>query len=227
MIAEIINTIRKLGLENYGRYYSLYRANVFSNDDPQGTGRIQVVLPSISKKPLQEWANPVADYAGKKYGQFFPPEVGDCVWVAFECGDINYPLYMGGWWAPGETPIGFSTTRRGIRTKECELFFDDKDKIIGIKTPAASINLDDAAKTINIKTNGCELKLDESGKKIELTVSGGEVAITAANVVLDATSIKCGSGASKRVLLDGDKHFCVVTGAPVPTISTASKTTAE
>lgn len=210
LLAEIVNSIRTFGIEHFGRYYSFYRAKVSSNDDPQNRGRIQITIPAINNdKPLQEWAIPVSGYAGDKYGQFFPPEAGDFVWVAFECGDINFPIYMGGWWRQGKAPDGFSKTRRGIRTKECELYFDDKEKVISVKTA------------------GCEIKLDEAGKKVEIAVSGGDVKVTAANVILDADNIKCGGSASKKVLLDGDQHICVVTGAPVPTTSTASKTKAE
>lgn len=225
-VVDFIKTIQSFGMEWFRRYYSLYRAEVMDNDDPQNRGRIRVMVPFISQEALDEWAIPVTPYGGNKYGTFFPPEKGDYVWVMFENGDMNYPIYVGGWWAEGETPDGFSITRRGIRTKNCELYFDDKNNVIKATTPNAEIKVDDTAKEINIKTQATEISLDEGAKKITIKADTN-VTVEATSVQVNADSIKCGSGASKTVLLDQDKHTCVVVGIPVPTTSTATKTKAE
>ena len=222
-----IKTLESFGLEWFRRYYSVYRAKVADNDDPQKRGRIKIAVPFLGVSPLEEWAIPISQYAGKSYGSFFPPEKGDYVWVMFENGNAAFPLYLGGWWAKDEVPEGFSITRRGIRTKNCEMYFDDKDKIIKIKTPAATLTLDDAAKKVTVEIGGESVTLDSDAKQVTVKADT-KVSVEASSVLVKSGDIKLGSdGASKNVLLDQDKHICVITGAPVPTVSTATKTKAE
>jgi hypothetical protein len=81
------------------RYYSCYRALVDDNKDPDGNGRIKIVCPTVGHQAApNRWVSPALNGAGSKRGTFFPPEVGDTVWVMFYEGDRNEPeVYWGGW----------------------------------------------------------------------------------------------------------------------------------
>jgi uncharacterized protein involved in type VI secretion and phage assembly len=83
--------------EDGGKYYGKYRGMVVNNVDPEQRGRIQVqvanVLPAISS-----WALPCLPVAGIQMGVYAVPPIGAGVWVEFEQGNIDYPIWSGGWW---------------------------------------------------------------------------------------------------------------------------------
>ena len=47
---------------------------------------------------------PCTPYAGKDIGMFTVPPEGSNVWVEFEGGDANYPIWSGCFWGQGELP---------------------------------------------------------------------------------------------------------------------------
>lgn len=92
------------GLEtSIGRFYSIYRGYVTSTLDNDAMGRVKLHVPLVSSQPeLPAYALPVMPFGGRGYGVFFQPSVGESVYVLFEHGNVNKPLYIGGWWAsPG------------------------------------------------------------------------------------------------------------------------------
>jgi hypothetical protein len=82
------------GFEVWGKY----RATVFNNLDPLNIGRIQVMVPDVSNFIPSSWAMPCVPYASKQGGFFAVPQIGDGVWVEFEQGDPDYPIWVGGFW---------------------------------------------------------------------------------------------------------------------------------
>jgi phage protein D len=64
--------------------------------DPEGRGRVQVVLPWLSPVFVSDWAPVAHAGAGPGTAAVFPPEVGDQVLVAFEFGDPRRPYVLGG-----------------------------------------------------------------------------------------------------------------------------------
>ena len=80
------------------KYYGKYRATVINNIDPMQLGRIQVMVPDVSALLPTSWAMPCVTIAGKQMGTFVVPQVGAGVWVEFEQGDPDYPIWVGGFW---------------------------------------------------------------------------------------------------------------------------------
>jgi phage baseplate assembly protein gpV len=131
-VQAAFQTLTMLGLEGFYRYYSLYRGTVTRVDDPLKRGRIQAHIPrSKQDVPLDVWIEPAFMGAGSSRGFFWPPELKDSVWVAFDNGDVSRPLlYFGGWLGafggaedlPGEfayTPSGNTAfpEKRGFLTR--------------------------------------------------------------------------------------------------------------
>lgn len=89
-------------------YYGKYRGYVHDVDDPDGRGRIRVIVPRLLGADTPTgWALPCAPYAGPDQGFFTVPDVGAGVWVEFEEGDLHRPIWSGQWWgAPNEEEIG-------------------------------------------------------------------------------------------------------------------------
>ncbi len=85
-------------------YYGKYRGKVESNTDPNQLGRIQVSVPSVLGEGQMSWAMPCTPYGGSSVGWFAIPPVGTNVWVEFEAGNTDYPIWSGCFWGTGECP---------------------------------------------------------------------------------------------------------------------------
>lgn len=82
------------------RYYGKYRGTVVSNEDPDRLGRLRLRVPSVlGKNVVTGWANPCAPYGGAaNRGFLFVPERDAQVWVEFEEGDLEFPIWVGTFW---------------------------------------------------------------------------------------------------------------------------------
>lgn len=80
------------------RYYGLYRGTVVNNIDPMQHGRIMVIVPDAGGITPSTWAMPCMASAGIQAGMYTVPPIGSGVWIQFEGGDPDYPVWMGGWW---------------------------------------------------------------------------------------------------------------------------------
>ncbi|MEK7322021.1 MAG: phage baseplate assembly protein V [Pseudomonadota bacterium] len=88
------------------RYYGKYRGTVVNNIDPMQIGRIQVMVPDVSNLMLSSWAMPCMPVTGINMGMFTLPLIGAGVWVEFEQGDPDYPIWVGGFWGTAaEVPV--------------------------------------------------------------------------------------------------------------------------
>lgn len=76
-------------------FYGKHRGTVVNNVDVKQLGRIQVMVPEISPVPLLNWALPCVPVGGIQLGIFSVPLVGAGVWVEFEQGDPDYPVWTG------------------------------------------------------------------------------------------------------------------------------------
>ncbi|HKM74530.1 MAG TPA: phage baseplate assembly protein V [Acetobacteraceae bacterium] len=94
------------------QYYGKYRGTVFNNIDPMQMGRIQVVVPDVTNVLPSTWALPCVPMAGPQCGEFTVPPIGAAVWVEFEHGDRDYPIWTGGFWgSAAEVPaLAIATT---------------------------------------------------------------------------------------------------------------------
>ena len=80
------------------KYYGKYRGTVFNNIDPEQRGRIQAIVPDVSGLIPTSWAMPCLPIAGKQMGVYVIPQIGSGVWVEFEQGDPDYPIWTGCFW---------------------------------------------------------------------------------------------------------------------------------
>ena len=94
------------------------------------------------------------------------PEVNDEVMVAFEHGDFNRPVVLGGVWSkdklkePEETAAAAASERplvrawRSIKGHRIVMYDDNKKKIEVTTTGGHTIVLDDQNKKVEVKTSG-------------------------------------------------------------------------
>lgn len=68
----------------------IYRAIVADSRDSSNNGRVRVMIPALSGSAVSDWIWPVISA-----GILAVPEAGDQVWVAFENGDRDVPVWLG------------------------------------------------------------------------------------------------------------------------------------
>ncbi|HYH84236.1 MAG TPA: phage baseplate assembly protein V [Pyrinomonadaceae bacterium] len=152
-------------------------------NDPEKLGRVKVKYPTLADQE-SDWARLVTPMAGKDRGQFFRPEVGDEVLVAFELGDVRRPYVLGSLWSQTDTPPdeGVQSAKNDIRVIKSRsahlLIFDDtqgKEKIEIIAS-------DGKRKVV----------LDSANQKIQVTCDSGDVEVKAGSgtVKVDATTVE-------------------------------------
>lgn len=76
------------------KYFGKYRGMVINNIDPMQMGRLMVQVPDISIIP-STWAMPCFPVTGKQMGVWVLPVIGSGVWVEFEQGNTDYPVWVG------------------------------------------------------------------------------------------------------------------------------------
>jgi uncharacterized protein involved in type VI secretion and phage assembly len=80
------------------KFYGKYRGTVINNIDPMQIGRIQAIVPSVSNFIPTSFAMPCLPLAGKQMGSYLLPQIGSGVWMEFEQGDPDYPIWSGCFW---------------------------------------------------------------------------------------------------------------------------------
>jgi len=150
ILSQLKTILSQIGLERFsGRFYGIYPGRVVSNQDPQGRGRVLATCPAVNINDDSDvsgdwWMMPCMNGVGtamdgQMTGVFHPPEVGANVWVSFQFGDPQYPVYMGGFVTTkqvsdtfkSEEKNGWDVLKRGIRTKSGSFirFNDDPDSL--------------------------------------------------------------------------------------------------
>ena len=103
---ELERTVADLGRQVERRYHGKYRGLVVDNADPEQLGRLRVRVPSVlGDAVVGGWALPCVPYGGMAdQGLLAIPEKGAGVWVEFEEGDLEFPVWVGTFWSkPGGT----------------------------------------------------------------------------------------------------------------------------
>lgn len=80
------------------KFYGKYRGIVSDTMDPLMTGRVKANVPDVLGDRESGWAMPCVPFAGSGMGMIVLPSVGAGVWIEFENGDPDYPIWSGCWW---------------------------------------------------------------------------------------------------------------------------------
>ena len=96
-------------------FYGKYRGMVLNNIDPMQQGRLQVQVPDVAGLIPTTWAMPCVPLAGINMGMFALPMIGAGVWVEFEQGNPDYPIWVGCFWgSAAELPLLSHTVPPGV-----------------------------------------------------------------------------------------------------------------
>jgi len=149
------------------RYYGKYRGEVTDTADPTSKGRVKVRVPAVmGERDL--WAMPCTPYAGDALGFFAIPPQGTSVWVEFEGGEINQPIWAGCFWKDREIDSA-----------------DARESVFFLKTPGLTLRVDNDSGEVVIESSaGAKITLSQNGMKlegtqIELSANGGAATLSA------------------------------------------------
>lgn len=91
------------------QYLGIYRGTVLQNVDPMQRGRLMLSIPDVLSISPSSWAEPCVPLAGPTgppMGVYMVPPIGAGVWVQFEQGDANKPVWTGcRWGLPSDIPL--------------------------------------------------------------------------------------------------------------------------
>lgn len=156
-------------------YHGKYRGLVTDVADPDNRCRIKARVPGLLDDQETGWAMPVLPFAGDGHGMVMLPSVGSGVWIEFEAGRLDLPLWCGGWFANGQR-----TDPQG-----------EKVRVIVSETGHRFVLDDDAGEVIVKHSGGAEIKLTASG--IELSFQACKIEISATAISLNNGLIKVGA----------------------------------
>jgi len=131
LIQEILQRVKTLEAKMWGAY----KGQVTAVDDPEGLGRIKAKVKGVIGEDFEtNWAAPKSAFGGDDAGLWMPPEVGDDVWMEFQHGDKNAPLWVGYYWPlEAKPPSEATVNKRMFKSKAGHyIIFDDDAKEIKV-----------------------------------------------------------------------------------------------
>lgn len=161
-------------------YFGKYRATVTDVEDPKQQCRIRARVPAVLGEQQCGWALPVAAFAGDGHGLVLLPEVGSGVWIEFEAGQLNSPIWSGGWWAEGQRPAPQAQGKRVLVSKKGHqmMMDDDGDEVTLVHASGPEIRM--TGTQVVITCGACELKITNQ----EISLNNGLIKVGLAGVSL-------------------------------------------
>lgn len=212
---NVEKTLANIMLRMERHYFGKYRGFVVDNDDPSHLGRLKLKVPSVlGNDVVTGWALPCAPYGGDaNHGALFIPEQNAGVWVEFEEGDLEFPIWVGTFWSSpsGNTELPKTNgadgkedgsvqsppTRKIIKTKKGHtLQFEDKDN-------EELVLLYEATNKHTLKFNADGIKITDSAHKHDIEMSSSGITVTDGTnkntITLDSNGMKLETQAGAKI----------------------------
>jgi uncharacterized protein involved in type VI secretion and phage assembly len=196
------------------RAWGKYRGFVVDNQDPQKMARVKLRVPALLGEAETDWALPCLPCGGlANQGFFAVPQVGAQLWVEFEGGSLDHPIWTGTFWqAAGDIPRGAGPAHHhaAAQPQGHTLLLEDKsgdEDVLLAHLGGAQLEMnkdgnlaltDQAGATLTLDAkngkvvlqdaNGNTLTLDSSGAKLE-DANGNTVEMSASGVKVSSSAV--------------------------------------
>jgi hypothetical protein len=181
-----------------------YRGKVINNIDPLSLGRIVAIVPAVSELPLS-WALPCVPYAGREVGFFAIPPIDANVWIEFEMGDLDYPIWTGCFWGESEVPAEPALpTSLVLKTVLGTISVNDltAELKLELKTPNGLQTVEMKSGGIEFSSNGVtasiaqeSIVIKNGASSIEITPASIGLKNGAASIELSPVTVNINNGA--------------------------------
>lgn len=162
------------------QYLGKFRGTVVNNVDPMMIGRIQAIVPDVSSVAPSSWAMPCFPMAGIQTGTLGVPPVGAGVWIEFEHGDPDYPIWSGCFYgSAAEVPALHMLTPPGVSAVTIQTMLQNGITITDLPGPTGGIVI----KTVT----GASLIVNDTG----IYIQNGK----GASIVMVGPSVTVNNGA--------------------------------
>ena len=162
------------------QYFGKYRGTVIQNVDPMNIGRLIVQVPDASNVIPSTWAMPCLPFAGIQNGFLAVPAIGSGVWVEFEHGNPDYPIWVGCYFgSAAEVPALALATPPGLQSVVIQTIGQNLLMLSDVPGPTGGILL----KT----TAGAMLSISDVG----ITISNGQ----GATILMNGPAVTINQGA--------------------------------
>lgn len=156
-----------------GSFYGKYRGVVTDVNDPLLVGRIKATVPDVLGDQESGWAMPCAPFGGSQAGFFSLPLVDAGVWIEFEHGDPDYPIWSGCWWgSAAEVPplmLAPPYKKLMVVTEDGQtVTLDDTPGVGGITLETSG------GQKLSLSATGVEI---DNGMGAKITMTGPQVSI--------------------------------------------------
>lgn len=170
-------------MSNEQKYYGKYRGVVLNNVDPLQMGRLMVQVPDVTGLAPSSWAMPCVPIAGIQNGMVALPIIGSGVWVEFEQGDPDYPIWTGCFWGTAaEIPALALTVPPAVPGITFQTPLQNGITINDVPGPTGGIMLKSATgATIIVNDTGIYI---QNGKGASLIMTGPTVTINNGALVI-------------------------------------------
>lgn len=160
------------------KFYGKYRGLVLNNVDPMQIGRLMVQVPDVGGLMPSTWAMPCVPVAGMQNGMFALPMIGSGVWIEYEQGDIDHPIWVGCFWgSAAEVPALARLAPPAVQSITLQTPLQNGLTISDLPGPSGGIMLKSATgATLIVNDTGIYI---QNGKGASLTMLGPTVDINA------------------------------------------------
>ncbi len=168
----LVDLMRERNTRFWGKYRGTVDDVTDNAYDGKTLGRIVAMVPDVYGDTVKSpWAWPCVPFAGKNHGLVLLPEKGDKVWIEFEGGNPEHPIWSGCWWVDGDFPSDGGEKKRALVTSS-----------------GHKVVIDEDAKTITIKhSGGAEVTLGDNDITIK---KGGSVVVAQGSVKINDSSLE-------------------------------------
>jgi hypothetical protein len=163
------------------RMFGKYRGRVVENLDPLALGRVLVECPALAGAP-PNWALPCVAYAGPEVGALLTPSINASVWLEFEGGDPNVPIWSGCFWPEGQAFLSRTAPDTAI-AKTGTVTVQARDIPGGSGFELAVWPDDSELITISTRDGGLSIRIGST----RLTAQGGQIALASGDNLLTLT----------------------------------------